>query len=391
MYGAEGRLVVGHLTASPFYGGPERQMIGLARAMADSAENVFLCLMEQGKAKPFVEVLRKNRLRDIQLQSNHPHLVACTREVASHLRRIGAHVLLTHGYKADIIGWPAARLAGIPVVMVSRGWTYATRRVRFYEALDRRILHFADRVVCVSEGQADKVRRAGVRPDRVETICNSVDLSRFAKADPAGQLKLRSLFPDAVRHIVVAVGRLSPEKGFDQLIDAAGAVCERREDVGFAIIGDGPLKRDLQLQINSSKLQRRFVLAGFRNDVDQMLPHATVLVQSSHTEGMPNVVLEAMAASVPVVATSVGGTPEMIVHGESGYLVPPADPDAIAAGVLALLDDSMERASMACAARHRVEEHFSFASQAASYEQMLGKLLARRRSFPSPDIEMARA
>lgn len=385
------KLIAAHLTASPFFGGPERQMVGLACAMGGEIENAFLCLMENGKAKPFIDELRRSGHNAVELKSNYPHLLSATREVARHLHDLGAHVLLTHGYKADIIGLLAARLAGIPVVMVSRGWTYATRRVRVYERLDRLALRLSDHVVCVSEGQAKKVRKAGVRRDRVEVIRNSIDISRFARANPAAEKTLRALVPCPVRHIVLAVGRLSPEKGFDYFVEAARLVCAKRNDVGFAILGDGPLKADLQARINSAGLQRQFILCGFRKDVDQLLPHASVLVQSSHTEGMPNVVLEAMAACVPVVATSVGGTPELIVHGESGYLVPPADAEVLAEGMLLLLGDSVERAQMACAARRRVEEQFSFAAQAASYEQMFGKLLARRHSFPNRNMELAHA
>lgn len=201
---------------------------------------------------------------------------------------------------------------------------------------------------------------------------------------------LKLLVPPEVRHTVMAIGRLSPEKGFDLLIKAARKVLSRRDDVGFVIVGDGPLKRELQAQINAAKLQRQVILAGFREDVDMLLPHASLLVQTSHTEGMPNAVLEAMAAGVPVVATSVGGTPELIVHGESGHLVDAGDVDGIAEGILTLLGDSMERARMACAARHRVEERFTFASQAAAYEQMLGKLLAGLRAIPER-MEMASA
>lgn len=357
-------------------------MIGLTCAMPEHIRSTFLCLMEHGKARPFVQQLQNRGLWAHCLARNHPDLPGAVREVAGAIRALGCDVLLTHGYKADIIGWGAARLARVPVVMVSRGWTWTTWKVRLYERIDRFMLRLADRVVCVSEGQAQKVRKVGVPEARIRTICNSIDMERFASVDPAAGARLRALFPGPMRHVVVAVGRLSPEKGFDQLVQAAEIVCQQRHDVGFALIGDGPLAQPLREQIAACGLAHRFVLAGFREDVDQLLPHAACLVQSSHTEGMPNVVLEAMAAAIPVVATAVGGTPELLLDGETGWLVPPADPQAMASRILMILADSIERASLGVSGRKRVEERFSFAAQAQAYERML-------EEFARPDASVA--
>lgn len=378
------KTTVAHLVASPFLGGPERQMLGMAGALDDRFASAFLCFMEGGKAQPFVDAARSAGHTAVCLQYNFPRLWASVTEVAAHLRELNADALLTHNYKPNLVGYLAARRCGLPIIAVSRGWTYATWRVRLYEALDRRLLRAMDRVVCVSQGQAQKVIRSGVSDARVRVVRNSIDTSRFAGMDcPAGR-ELRCMFPDTITHIVLAVGRLSPEKGFDQLISAARQVVAEREDVGFLLVGDGPLKQELFNQIHAAQLQRRFVLAGFRSDVDHLLPHAALLAQSSHTEGMPNVVLEAMAAAVPVVATNVGGTPELVVHGQTGLLVPSADPAALARGILTLLDDSIDRAAMGAAARDRVEEHFTFCSQAAGYQDVFAELETAR------DLALAR-
>jgi glycosyltransferase involved in cell wall biosynthesis len=365
-------------------------MIGLARVMPAQIRSTFLCLMEGGKAQPFTQQLQKHGISIHPVAHNYPHLPAAIRETAAALRMLGCDVLLTHGYKADIIGWAAARLARIPVIMVSRGWTSTTWKVRLYEKLDRFVLRCADRVVCVSEGQARRVRRAGVRDARVRTICNAIDMDRFANVDPEAGMRLRALFPGPMRHVVMAVGRLSPEKGFDQLVKAAEIVCRQRHDVGFALIGDGPLAEPLRAQIACCGLAHRFVLAGFRDDVDQLLPHAACLVQSSHTEGMPNVVLEAMAAAIPVVATAVGGTPELVVDGETGWLVSPADPVTMATRIQMVLSDSIERASLGVSGRKRVEEHFSFVAQAQAYELLLAEL-ARPEATVDYSAAVARA
>ena len=361
-------------------------MLGLAAALPEGSRSVFLCFMENGKGQAFVDAVRAAGHTAIALRYNFPHVLRSAREVAQHLRELNADVLLTHNYKPNIIGYAAARRCHVPIIAVSRGWTWATLRVRLYEAIDRRMLRRMDRVVCVSEGQAQKVRRAGVPEERIAVIRNAIDLSRFARFPAESGTALKAMFCEPVTHVVMAVGRLSPEKGFDTLIEAAAQVCRQREDVGFVLIGEGPLGPALVLQVKERKLQGRFIFAGFRKDVDALLPHVSCLVQSSYTEGMPNVVLEAMAASIPVVATAVGGTPEAVIHGETGLLAPPHDATALSAGILTLLCDSVRRADMGMAGRTRVEEQFTFEAQAAGYQQLFSQLKTGATEVPR-DIE----
>lgn len=363
--------VIVHLTASPFLGGPERQMLGLATAMPQNYQSVFLCFMENGDARPFVEAVRQEGHEAVPLRANFPHILRAANEVARHLRQQQADVLLTHNYKPTIIGYLAARRAGVPIVAVSRGWTCATARVRMYEKLDRRFLHWVDHVVCVSEGQAVKVRDAGVPRERVTAIRNAIRTERFDVPDPGGRAILEQLFPVKPARIVLAVGRLSPEKGFSTLIESARLVVTGKPATGFALIGEGPLREELQRQIDQAGLRDCFVLAGFRGDVDQLMPHADLLVQSSYTEGLANVVLEAMAASVPVLATNVGGTGEVVLHGETGLLVPPGKPQLLAEAMLRMLGDSAALWHMGQAGRRRVIRQFTFQAQCEQYERLL--------------------
>src|SRR5262249_23568641 len=143
---------------------------------------------------------------------------------------------------------------------------------------------------------------------------------------------------------VISAGRLSPEKGFGDLIDAARLIGSANPEVRFAIFGEGRLRADLEQRIAAAGVQEKFILPGFRDDLDRLLPGADVFVLPSYTEGLPNVILEASAASVPVVATAVGGTPEVVRHGETGYLVPPRRPEMLAEHIGILLrDESLRR------------------------------------------------
>jgi glycosyltransferase involved in cell wall biosynthesis len=188
---------------------------------------------------------------------------------------------------------------------------------------------------------------------------------------------VESFFPEVPGLIVGAAGRLSREKGFDVFLDSAIRICARRTDVGFVLFGDGPMRPALQQKIAEHGLQQRFILGGFRTDVEKLLPGLDLAVLSSHTEGLPVAVLEAQAAGVPVVATAVGGTPEVILEGVTGWLVRPANPTVLAESITFALDNESQRRSMGRAGRQRVRDEFTFKAQAEQYQQLFDRLLSR--------------
>lgn len=369
------------LMSSPFVGGPERQVLGLASALPPDHETVFLSFGERSRSRPFLEEARRRGFEAIELTENAPRLRRAAREIAEHLTRWRADVLCCNGYKPDIIGWRAARRAGVPVVSISHGWTAATFKVRLNEMLDRLILRWMDRIVCVSAAQAGRVRRAGVSAERIVVIRNAIDPERFENSDPSYRHEMQTWFSRPRTHIVAAAGRLSPEKGPDQFIAAAALLTKEAPDVGFVLFGDGPLRPALARQIASCGLTGSFVLAGFRTDVERFLPLCDLAVLSSWTEGLPVIVLEALAAGVAVVATGVGGTPEVLQDGINGYLVPPGDPAALAQRIADLLHDDTRRRAMGEQGRQLIREQFTFASQAGQYRRLFSTLCNRRSAF----------
>lgn len=373
-------MIIVHLMASPFYGGPERQMLGLARHLPVSSSSVFLTFAESGKCQAFLDQVHKHGFEGLALEHNTPNVHGAAREVAAHLRRVRADILTCSGYKPDVVGWRAARQAGIPVISVSHGWTAATLKVRLYETIDRLVLRWMDAVVCVSEAQGERVRRANVPKHKIIVIRNAIAAEAFAASDPAYGDLLRHFFLKPPKYIIGAAGRLSPEKGFDQLVEAAGQVLQQNPDIGFVQFGDGPLRETITRQIAAKGLRERFILAGFRTDIAKFLPHLDLAVLPSYTEGLPVVLLESFAAGVPAVATAVGGTPEVIEEGKSGYLVPPGDPAALARRILDALRDDAARQAMGRYGRQRVLDQFTFTAQSLQYQRLFDRLVTTPRS-----------
>lgn len=382
-----------HLLASPFYGGPERQVLGMAGALTSDFRSIFLSFAERGLAADFVEEARRRGHAATILEHNARTPLRAVREIVRFLAQSRADILITHGYKPDILGCLAARVARIPVVAVSRGWTAHTRKVRFNEAIDRRFLRLVDHVVCVSEGQRDRVLRCGVLPSRISVIRNSIDLSRFDPSAPSARAELEGLFAQRPSQIAIAAGRLSPEKGFSVLVEAATLLRDAYPDLGVLVFGDGPLRDALARQASDAGLAGRFVFAGFRRDLDRLLPNADLVVIPSFTEGLPNVALEACAARLPLVATAVGGLPEIVSSEENGLLVPPGLPRALADGIARLLADPRRARLMGEAGRLRVANHFGFTAQATSYAALLRRLLIQSTKSlpPRPSYSLTRA
>lgn len=385
-----------HLTASTFFGGPERQMLGLAQALPPHVRTTFVSFAEGGRCAAFLDTIAHHGFDTIALRRDFPRVLAAVGELAAVLRSTAADILLCHGYKADILGRLAARRVGIPAVAVSRGWTGENRKVRLYEWLDRRHLRFLDHVVCVSDGQAAKVRRwCDVPESRITVIRNSARLGAFERYDPTARGRLLGFFADSDRgrvgqdsgseitRVVLAAGRLSPEKGFSVLIEAAGSFLRDERAVGVILFGEGVLRSDLERRVGELGLAGRVRLPGFRTDLDALIGAADVVVLPSLTEGLPNVALEASAAGVPVVATAVGGTPEVIADRETGLLVPPNDPAALAAKVGGLLRDQEARSRMGAAGRARMQEHFTFEAQAAGYLRLFESLAGPTTAEPA--------
>jgi glycosyltransferase involved in cell wall biosynthesis len=367
-------VTIVQLAASPFLGGPERQMLGMAASLRASCRTVYLSFAEGGRCQALLNAARAGGHEAHALATNAPRYWRATTEIAEHLRRVRADVLCCNGYKPDIIGWVAARRAGIPVLSISHGWTAATWNVWLNEALDRFLLRRFDAVVCVSEAQAIRVRQCGVKPGKIAVIRNAVDKTAFVEADSVQRFALESWFIQRPDWIVGAAGRLSPEKGFAHLVETAAVVLRTLPNTGFVLFGDGPQRQSLLRAIARHGLEGRFILAGFRSDVSAFLANCDVAVLPSFTEGLPVVVLEAMAAGVPVVATAVGGTPEVVVEGVTGRLVAPGDPVGLAQRLIDLLPEKQTRISMGRAGRQRVKEHFTFEAQCEAYLQLFDRL-----------------
>lgn len=293
-------------------------------------------------------------------------------------RSFRPNLIQTHGYKADVVGLALRWRLGVPWIAFSHGWTDEGPRMRLYRLLDEVIIRRADRIVAVSDARKAALKAAGCPSARLVTVHNAVEMPRVEPADACEVRRELGLHEN--RPVVAVVGRLSPEKGTSYFIEAMAEVTRAVPGVQGLIIGDGQEEARLRAKVGTMALGDQIHLVGYRRDTDRIYPAIDLLVLPSLSEGLPNVVLEAMAHGRPVVGTSVGGVAEVVEDGVSGLLVPPADAGALARAIVALLVDSVRLETMGKAARERVERHFSIWARAERILSVYGEVLQRRQA-----------
>lgn len=294
-------------------------------------------------------------------------------ELVGLCRRVRPDIVHANSSKAGILGRLAARLAGVPIrVFTAHGWAFNANtglRARVYLRADRVMRPLTTAVICVSEQE----RAAGVAAG----VCDAEHTEVIRNAVPLPEQRARPARP---RPVVVSVGRFKQPKDFTTLVRALARVSTPYRAL---IVGDGPERDEVADAIRTEELGDRVELAGTRDDVAEVLAEADLFVLSSRSEGMPMSVLEAMAVGLPVVASAVGGVPEVVVDGETGILAPAGDAPALAAALERLLDDASLRGRMGAAGRRRAETTFALSTWQASHRALYSRLLAEH-GLPLP-------
>jgi len=279
----------------------------------------------------------------------------------------------THVTRADVFGRVAARLAKVPWVFSSIHGLDEHReqkRKRLHSMIDRFSMTLATRIIAVSEAvKTHVVHRQHIRPSRITTIYNGVDPGRYdIHIDvPAkkGELGLRK---DCLT--IGVCGRLVAVKGYDVFLKAARNVLRHRHRIQFLIVGEGVLRNELETLAQDLEIDAHVVFSGFRADIPEVLAIMDIYVMPSLNEGLPMNLLEAMAAAKPVIATHVGGIPEVLDKKGIGIMIPPNDCDMLADSILMLLENQEMRYEMGRKGRARVIERFHVEDMVEAYERL---------------------
>jgi glycosyltransferase involved in cell wall biosynthesis len=360
--GAARPLRVCHVSLTLKTGGLERLLADFARCHDRSAcQMEFLAIRETGR---FADIIRD---ADCRVHTLSPAgRFGQVRQMAQLFRDGGFDVVHTHNTYPHLYATLAARWAGVPVVIQTRhgqraghGWKSSVQY--------RWAAKLVDRVVAVSHDAAElTVQTDGIPPHQVQTIWNGIDLDEFDFRGPGKE------------PVAISVARLSAEKDFPTLLHAMNLARKEVPELKLRLIGDGPERARLEALARELKLTDGVEFRGDCRDVPQQLAGAAMYVSSSVTEGISLTLLEAMAVGLPVIATAVGGNPEIVEDGLTGRLAPASDPEKLAAALVHLSRRPDLWRTWGQAGRERVETHFNVRRMVDDYQNLYAQLVANR-------------
>ena len=300
------------------------------------------------------------------------------------IRKQKVVIICSHDYKSNLYALLAGKILNLPTMAVFHGRTRTDRKALFYESFDNLLLPYFDTLICVSEHTKTQLQKIIKKPPPVYVIPNAIPL------EPVNKTTTKPL-PETYRRKdnrkqAVFAGRLCSEKGIFDLIRAAAKVIDKRDDITFLILGDGPEKDHLKKTISDNGLTNFIHLLGFTNSIFDYYRSMDFLILPSLSESMPMVILEAFSLKKPVIATSVGGIPEIVQHGKTGLLVKPGDANALARAIESLLDNPQKAEEMGNNGYAHISAHHTIEAQAAHYFSIYEQVL---NSSISPQVDSA--
>jgi glycosyltransferase involved in cell wall biosynthesis len=361
-------------------GGPEKTIL-LGTARTDARQfDITVCYLRDRRDNVFsvdtrAAALPVNYLELLESHSFDPSIFWRLRRL---VRERKIDIVHAHDYKTDLLTLLLSKFEPITPLSTVHGWTgHTPRELRFYYPFDKWILSFFPKLIAVSSDIRDELVRHGADASRISTVLNGIDPDAFHRDrrredDIRGRLGL-----DRSHYVVGSVGRLEPQKRFDLLIDAFAALHDAHPHLRLLIAGDGSLAGALRDQVTRRGLTESCTLLGHRTDVADLHHAFDLFVQSSDYEGTPNAVLEAMALETPIVATSAGGSAEIVRDGIDGLIVPPGDVPALTGAIREALSRGDATAARVRSARARVETDLSFETRMRSVEAIYLDLMQR--------------
>ncbi len=367
-------LKVLQLISSGGYYGAENVLLNLC-ASQEAAGCRNSLLLFYNVHVPNVEFYERARRRGISVRMVHCRGRAdwrAVRQIREYIAEDAIDVVHTHGYKADLYGYFAARGAEKPVVATCHNWVGGTAALGIYNRLDRMVLKRFNAVAAVSDGVRERLLHSGIAAGKISVIANGIDVAAFERAEAEALLR------GSAEKVIGVVARLDLQKGFEYLLAAVRGLEASFSGLKVVIVGEGPDRAAIAQMIEREGLQESVVLAGHRADMPSVYASIDVLVLPSLNEGLPMTVLEAMAASRPVNATRVGAISKVIEDGKTGLLVNPADAAGLRDAIARLLADDGLGRQIAAQGHEWVARHYTAAAMARQYRAVYDEVLGRK-------------
>lgn len=364
-------------------GGPEKTIIhGAARADGERLAITVCYIREKDDTDPTIRERAAVCGIDLhEVVQRHAFDLSVYHKVRKLCRSREIEIVHAHDYKTDLLAWALARLEGLTPLATAHGWTgHSLRERRMLYPADKYLLSRYPMVLAVSSEIARELIRSGTSPGTVRVLLNGIDHQHFRCDHDRVQECRRLLGIPPEVFVIGSVGRIESQKRFDLLIQAFAAVRRSHPDAMLLIAGSGSLLGNCKKLASDLGLGRACRFLGHFEAIMDFYHSLDLFVQSSDYEGTPNVVLEAMAMEVPVIATAVGGTAELLHDGIHGWLIPPGDATRLASAISDAVGQRGGLAARAREARRRVETDLSFDQRCQSLAEIYQEVRIRKTS-----------
>lgn len=365
--------------------GAQNAAIKLAKGLEELGHQATIAAMyDKGGFVPLFREMHRLEIVDLHMKESTNHiiigkllsLITGIMRMWRLFRSGSFDALITFTHYSNIVGPVLGYYSGIPVRITSQ--RSLTGSYNNWIGIFNRIItnsRMVDAMTAVSNAvRDDSITREHIRPDKIETIYTGIDIEKY-RSDTEGRNRIRrELGLKDDNYVIVNIARHHPIKGHRYLLEAMAAILEQAPHCRLLLAGDGPLRRDIETQIRELGIEREVIVLGNRDDVPALLTASDLMVVSSLEEGLPNVVLEGMAAGLPIVATEVGGIPELVTHYSTGILIQPSDAEALSNAVLEMISNNPLALHMSKQGRAKVATDFTAEQTTKNYLTLVNQI-----------------
>jgi len=375
----EGRIRILYVIGNTSFGGGERGFGQLSTGLSRSRFRTFLAAHPGGELE---EIVRQAGVTFFPVDMSRKVNFTTLRQLSTLISQNSIHIVHSMGSRADFFARLACKnrpstAVVSTVAMPVEGYDVGRIRKAVYKIADRYTARYVTRFIAVSKALKGRlIRDRGMTADRVSVIYNGVELVRYNPHLYEPEEIRRSLSITDDYPVIGTIGRLVYQKGFSHFLEAARYVYSKKQKVRFVIVGQGPEEAALKHLAESLGISQVCTFAGLRFDVAPILSAFDLFVLSSVLEGLPRIVIEAMAMKRPIIATDIDGVREELTHNETGLLVPPANSKALANAILSLLEDRDKARQLGSEARKRAEQLFDLENTIKRVENLYEEVLA---------------
>lgn len=356
-------IKIAHIIREKDRGGISSIVFPLIKHLESRGFQVLLVILGKGS---LIEEAVKRRINvkffEKRIRGFDPSVL---KKMINILKEENVALIHTHSIGSNLYGRLVKTFLKVPVVTTVHADTLSTLKGIFRKDIIGSILYridismsrYSDRIITVSNALKEKLIERGINKEKISVVYNGIEKCNEEKE--LDTLSIKERFGITNEKVVGIVGRLSAVKNHVLFLRSAKILLDKGIKAKFLVVGDGPLKKDMERLAEELGIKENVIFTGWYNKIHQLYKIMDIFVLSSHMEGMPVTLLEAMANSIPVVATRVGGIPEIVEDGKTGFLVPPDDPDSLSRAIYSLLDDPLKRREMGLVGAEVIKKKFT--------------------------------